>query len=335
MNQKNKGTLVISLDFELLWGMTDKANVETYKENVAGVWGAIPRILKTFDEYGIHATWATVGMLAHDSYSSLQDTLPPTHLRPKYSNPSQSTYFYLEQQDLANNLSDSNYYFGDELIRLIHSHSNQEIASHTFSHLYALDMENEDTVCKADCDAINASLEKYKIKPRSLVFPRNQINKQYLKYAKDTGIRCYRGNQDHFFYHARTDKKDSLVVRGLRLLDNYFNISGHHTYSLNELENETSLCEIAASRFLRPYTPRLAFLDRLRIRRIKKSMTFAALRGEVFHLWWHPHNFGKYTEKNLEILVELLVHFRDLKNQYDMESKNMKEVATDTYEERK
>ncbi len=57
------GTLVISLDFELNWGVHDVFTQEQYGENILGAREAIPKILDLFMEYDIHATWATVGML--------------------------------------------------------------------------------------------------------------------------------------------------------------------------------------------------------------------------------------------------------------------------------
>ena len=61
------GTLIVSLDFELFWGMLDVCPLEKYQENVLGVRRAIPRLLRLFREHDIHATWAAVGFLfAHN-----------------------------------------------------------------------------------------------------------------------------------------------------------------------------------------------------------------------------------------------------------------------------
>ena len=68
--------LVISLDFELFWGVTDSKTIENYGANVEGVWQSVPGILKLFKEYGIHATWATVGMLMCKDYKQWCDLRP-------------------------------------------------------------------------------------------------------------------------------------------------------------------------------------------------------------------------------------------------------------------
>ena len=57
------GTLIASLDFELYWGVRDVKTVAQYRENLLGVRRAIPALLAFFADYGIHATWATVGFL--------------------------------------------------------------------------------------------------------------------------------------------------------------------------------------------------------------------------------------------------------------------------------
>ena len=55
------GTLIVSLDFELFWGMQDCHRLSEYEDHVLGGRKAIPRLLELFQKYGIHATWATVG----------------------------------------------------------------------------------------------------------------------------------------------------------------------------------------------------------------------------------------------------------------------------------
>ena len=61
MNAVSQPTLIISLDFELFWGMQDVVSLEAYKDNILGVRKAIPMMLEMFRNKGIHATWAAVG----------------------------------------------------------------------------------------------------------------------------------------------------------------------------------------------------------------------------------------------------------------------------------
>jgi hypothetical protein len=57
-------------------------------------------------------------------------------------------------------------------------------------------------------------------------------------------------------------------------------------------------------------------------------MEYAAKNNEVFHLWWHPHNFGRNQKENFKILKVLLEHFSSLKKLYNFESLTMEELAS-------
>jgi hypothetical protein len=62
------GAFVISLDFELHWGVRDHEPPDgPYHANLLGARKAIPRLLELFEHYGISATWAIVGFLFAES----------------------------------------------------------------------------------------------------------------------------------------------------------------------------------------------------------------------------------------------------------------------------
>jgi hypothetical protein len=65
----------------------------------------------------------------------------------------------------------------------------------------------------------------------------------------------------------------------------------------------------------------------MRLRRILSSMTSAAQKQRLFHLWWHPHNFGVNTEANLHFLRAILEHYAQLRQHYNFSSQSMGEVA--------
>ncbi len=56
-------------------------------------------------------------------------------------------------------------------------------------------------------------------------------------------------------------------------------------------------------------------------------MLAAAKEGAFYHLWWHPHNFGRHIDKNLAMLEELLQYYQELQRDYDFQSYSMYEVA--------
>src|SRR5262249_15320405 len=88
------------------------------------------------------------------------------------------------------------------------------------------------------------------------------------------------------------------------------------------------MVDIPASRFLRP-VGKSAALERLRLWRITSAMETAARRGKLFHLWWHPHNFGVDLRGNLAFLRAILDCFRTLQERYGMRSITMGALADD------
>ena len=84
----------ISLDFELFWGVYDLPYSERYKANVIGGRKAIPLLLNLFKQYGVHVTWATVGMISFERKKDLNNYLPDIY--PKYKNKALDPYGHLE-----------------------------------------------------------------------------------------------------------------------------------------------------------------------------------------------------------------------------------------------
>ena len=62
-------------------------------------------------------------------------------------------------------------------------------------------------------------------------------------------------------------------------------------------------------------------------------MKKAAINGEVFHLWWHPHNIGKNTEECLKQLRELFSYYKELNSTYGFQSQSMREFAEEFIDE--
>jgi peptidoglycan/xylan/chitin deacetylase (PgdA/CDA1 family) len=324
---KKPGYFVVSLDFELFWGMFDKVSLAEYGDRILGERTAIPRMLNTFTKYGIHATWAGVGMLMARNKRELLSLLPPVHLRPTYENMNVSAYFHIENTEIGEDEKTDPYHFGPTLVKSILETPNQEFGNHTFSHYYAIDgHENDISIFARDLEAHNAIAQTYGIEAESIIFPRNQASEETLRVCREKGIRTYRGNENHILYRPRKDSEQSYLVRAFRLLDHYVNLSGYHTYPLPRSLPGLPV-NVPSSRFLRPWSRALSFFEPLRMRRIKNAMTHSAKKGEVFHLWWHPHNFGIDQEQNFRNLKTILEHFAYLKEKYGMESRSMGEIA--------
>ncbi len=320
MTNLTSGTLVISLDLELYWGMRDVIALHNYKKNLKGVRQAIPAILDLFEKYQIHATWATVGFLYYDDVKQLKKNIPSQ--RPLYDRENLSPYRYIDNLEDC----DRQLHFCPDLIELIKQYSGQEIGTHTFSHYYCLETGQTQVEFKADLDAAIKTAKQAKVATKSLVFPRNQYNQAYLETIKDCDITCYRGNEKNSIYNSEAGDGDRPSKKILRLIDAYLNLTGHNCFSWSELRSNYPI-NIPSSRFLRPYSSKLKYLDKLRLRRLTSGLNYASDKSMIYHLWWHPHNFGVNLAENLSFLENLLQTYQKLCTQNKMQSLNMREVA--------
>ncbi len=112
-----------------------------------------------------------------------------------------------------------------------------EIGTHTFSHYYCLEEGQNIDSFRDDIKAAKKIAKKYNVELTSLVFPRNQFNEEYLRVCSELGIICIRGNETSWLYKARTEKRENLLRRALRLMDAYVNLTGHNCYGDDLLKN--------------------------------------------------------------------------------------------------
>ncbi|RYY66350.1 MAG: hypothetical protein EOO12_04480 [Chitinophagaceae bacterium] len=318
-----QGKFVVSLDFELYWGVRDTLSLEKYGANIRGEQTVIPRTLDLFGTYGIRATFAVVGFLFFETKEQLLAHLPERV--PHYDDHDFTPYdgYFAE---VGTDYRSDLYHFAPHLIELIRRQPQHELATHTYSHYYCLEPGQTVADFEADLEmAIRVAADRG-IRFRSLVFPRNQFNNEYLEVCLRHGITCVRSNEKSWLYEPRNRKQETLLRRSLRLLDAYLPLSGNHNWSPRAVSPKEPVY-VPSSGFLRPYLPALRPFEGLRLRRIKAAMTDAARKGLVYHLWWHPHNFGINQDENFAFLEAILQHYRDLQGRYGFSSCTMHEMA--------
>ena len=311
----NKGVFIISLDFELIWGVRD---IERPNEivNIQSAREVVERLLELFAKYEIHATWATVGFLFFENRAELLRNIPDR--LPQYVNMHLSPYPFMDDE-LGDSESEDPQHFALSLVRKILQSPHQELATHTFSHYYCLEEGQTVDDFSSDLEAAISAAKKQNSTIESIVFPRNQYADAYLEICQSKGVLAYRGNEDIWFRKSSDRKSHRHWIRRLfRLSDAYVNLSGSNAYPLPT--NPELPINLPSSRYLRPYSKRLEFLELMRLRRIISAMRDAANKGRVFHLWWHPEDFSKYPEENLVFLEKILVEFSSLRNTLEMKS---------------
>lgn len=346
------GIFTISLDFELHWGGFEKwplsipdsrfqisdstarangerflpVNKEDYSNYFLNTRQVIPEMLRLFAEHEVHVTWATVGMLFHPSREQLLKFIPDEE--PSYAEKQLSAYTYIREKGVGTDEISDPFHFAPSLIQKIVQTPHQELATHTFAHYYCNEPGQNVEQFRADLRAAQKSAVLFGKVLQSLVFPRNQFNDQYLRVCFEEGITSVRSNPGDWFWNIGSTQKESAWKRLNRGADAYLPIGKNNIFSLNALrpQKEMPVC-IPASRLLRPFNPREMFLNDLKIERIKREMTKAASTGKVYHLWWHPHNFGAYPADSLRELQKILMVFSKLKKSFGMKSYSMNEIA--------
>ncbi len=314
-----KSVLIVSLDFELYWGLQDCRTLASYRQNILGGRKAIPYLLKIFRKHGIHATWATVGMMFADGHTEAKEYFPTPDNRPTYKNNLLSSYHCVEDNDC--NEKERPWLYAPSLIRQIAKCEGMEIGSHTFSHYYCREKGQTTLQFAADMNAAKAIAAAKGYALKSVVLPRNQTDPEYTKVLSQLGFQSFRGEENDWI-HKRV--KNHSLMRMLRLTDVYFPLTGQGGYIPRK---EYGVWNFAGSRMYKPYFEALGFMEGIKIHRIKNQMLHAAKKGLVFHLWWHPHNIGVRTKYHLRQLEGIFAYYDKLKEKYGMLSMNMEEAA--------
>jgi len=315
------GAFTISLDLELFWGVRDKHTLDQYRDHLIGERKAIHELLNIFCEFGIHATWAAVGFLFLRNTEQLKENLP--HNKPNYRNQKLSSYKYIENNEEL----EAVFHFAPDVIEQIRKNEGQEIGTHTFCHYYCLEEGQTLSEFAEDLDRAVKIAQGDNLSIKSLVFPKNQWNQDYLEVLPPLGVLSYRGTETSWIYQTSKDADQKGFLRGLRFLDSYLNLSGHHTYDFQDCTRKSPF-NFPSSRFLRPFSSKLALFEGLRLKRITAAMDDAAVKKKIFHLWWHPHNFGVNTDRNIEFLRKILEHYKELQKKYGFASLNMGELSS-------
>ncbi len=318
------GALVISLDFELHWGVRDHVDRhDPLYRRLPEARRAVRDLTALFAARNIRATWATVGFLFASTRQELDAHLP--NERPTYERPDLDPYVEtigLDEEQDPEHLAGS-------LVELIATTAGQEVGSHTFSHYYCLDPGQEESTFRADLAAAQSIPRWRGLELTSLVLPRNQWNPAYTDVVLDLGFRCIRGPQRTWGHEARRSGDDhGPLRRAARLADAYIGPSPPPTTAWSDVLHPSGLCNIPASAFMRPFTPSRKGLEPLRLARLRSGLRQAARRGRIFHLWWHPHNFSQHREENISILEGVLDEFEVLASTEGMRSLSMGDVMT-------
>lgn len=266
--------VVLSLDFELRWGVHDVygLDIDAYRANLEAEQEVIPALLKLLVTHGIRATWAAVGAIGCESWDDYFNRAPQA---PKYNNRKFAINPRYADMDPEGVL-----HFAPELMRTILETPGQRLGTHTFSHLFL--REKGVTAQDAAADLAAAEVlhrERFGSSPLSLVFPRNQP--AFIEVVRGSSVKIWRGNAAAWYYDCEDSEHNGPLPRALKLIDAFDPFTRRAAPLIGDMNR--------ASLFLRLNLPPVAW--ELHVHRIKAQLD--ALRdNEIFHIWFHPHNLG-------------------------------------------
>jgi len=322
---RNKAIFMVSLDFEGYWGTRDIESLDDCRRRIANLESVVTSLLKTLQEHEIHATWASVGFLFSQNREELLELLPA--VRPDYASAVLSPY-----RDLgligANEDVEPCCYAASSICEIAKTRF-QELGTHTFSHYYCLEDGQTAESFRSDLDAACKAAERSDIQLRSIVFPRNQVNADYLSYCRERGILCYRGAGSSWMYTTRRRSDETFMRRASRILNAYVKISGHHSVPMYTIERQSRPFDFPGTTHLRPSLMMEQPLRSLALNRIYEGLNYAAENGHLYHLWFHPEDFAGNLDRKIEILNRVLEHYSKLRVSRQMKSLNMGELAQD------
>jgi hypothetical protein len=245
-------------------------------------------------------------------------------LLPTFDNPGVSAYKWIEAHDFFS--EEDPFHFAPALIQQIKATPHQEIATHTYAHYFCLEKGQTPEQFKADIDKACAIAKENGTAIRSLVFPRNQFNQQYLSICADAGISSIRSSPDIWYWAPATGS--SFVKKFFRAGDAYLKFQPIKMVFLKDIDTTHGLpLHLPATRLYRPWKAGQPVQNTLKMRRILNEMTAAAKKKAYYHLWWHPHNFGNHPQECMNELRRIIDHYCTLRDSYNFQSLTMEETT--------
>lgn len=264
-----KGTLTISIDLELAWGVWDTLTPEHLRLAEEAERPISAALIALFDRHDIPATWAMVAALLDEK--SAQG-------RPG---------------------SEAAWYAPDIIERLVHAKTRHEIGTHSGRHVY-FDRISA-TEAADDLGFARDIHEKNDLVFTSMVFPRNAV--AHLHQLNRLGLRVFRGPDTDWATALRGVSEP--LGQAANLADKALPLPP----PVVEARTVDGMVDVPGSMLLigRNGLRRLVFPAVTRAK-LKRGLTRAQKSGGIFHFWFHPSNFYYRREEQLATLDWFLGH---------------------------
>lgn len=303
-----RGTFVVSLDFELAWGTRGRPSAGKVNEHLAGARAAIDQLLELFERYEVSATWVVVGGLL----------LGGAKRHPLLSDPR------YDDVPIGDCRSQPNWFAEDLIEKIVGCRVPQEIGCHTLTHMYV----NESAESRQQLDwELGEFVELFKKlglpRPLSFIFPKHYMH--HFDLLAEHGFKCYRGPESGWF-----ERLPVSHLRGaLRLLNSRLRrtpVVGLPRAVAN------GLIEVPSSHFYAPFQSVGKFVSLGdRVAQGVAGLNAAAKQRKVYHLWTHPFNLGKDSGVLLGGWEGILKHFQSLAFDQQIEGRSMSSLVNQSF----
>lgn len=306
-----KGNLCFSLDLELLWGKHSLSDFSKFVIPMKKERMVIKRLLALSKKYDFPITWAVVGHLFLDQCKKNRNISHPEIKKPNFS--------WLKrdwmERDPGTNLEKDPLWYGKDIVEEIKKIKNQEIASHSFSHVPFGSKECTAEVAESELKTCVDLAKKEGIGLNSFIFPYNLTG--HLSLLKKYGFISFRGIQPNIIFAKGTLLTLCMVYN---LLSPSPSVSKP---SLVEgLVNIPASMYFFSSRGLKKIIP-----SGTRFNKAKKGINKAIKKKKVFHLWTHPVDLT--DESSFMELEEIIKYASEKRKSGLLEIKTMKNIAID------
>src|SRR5262245_23791814 len=273
-----RGSLCISIDVELAWGIWDKPSPEYHARCAEHEEAIVRGLVELFDRFSISATWAIVGRLLE-----------------------------LDETVARSTSHGARIWYAPELVELVRAaRTLQDIGSHSYAHAYFGEAPRE--ALRRDLAAARRVHDRHGLPFVSFVFPRNQV--AHVDLLREAGVRVFR-SVDHGWHMTVRERLGARAGRIANLADKMLPTPPAVVRPIDHgdvVELPSSMLLMARNGLRRAVHPAAV------VAKAALGLRAARRSGETFHLWFHPSNFYYDKERQLETLgaiVKTAAHMRD------------------------
>jgi peptidoglycan/xylan/chitin deacetylase (PgdA/CDA1 family) len=312
-----RGVVVISFDFELIWGTLDHRGPEGFRHACEREREqVIDRLLGALEEFRIPATWCVLGHLMLAECRPVNGRKHPEIVRPRHAWHPEDWFAHdpcgTEQSDPV--------FYARSLIESVRACSvRQEIGCHSFSHVIFGDPGCSPETAASEVGRCVEIAEALGIGMRSFAFPRNRVG--HLDVLRRYGFSCFRGPEPTWHEGGGGARRQRLG----HLIDV---VAARRPPVVMPKRAPGGVVNIPASMMYFPMHGVRRFVPLgARVRRATKGIDLAARERRVFHLWCHPTNFADEMDRMFDGFGQILRHISRLRDRGDIDVLTMGALA--------